>query len=143
MLGVKAAPQTIEIHDVAQLCAARHGLDLYLQRYSLPAQVTYDLLTCVQEAAKNALRFAPGPCGVQISVYVGPSDALVTVRDHGVGLDLGRVSDLPPATSSESRRGLFLLCALMDDVEFCIEDGTEARLHKGLAPEPSPQGHAA
>ena len=140
---MKAVPQTIEIHDVAQLSAARHDLDLFLQRCSLPTQVTYDLLTCIQEAAKNALRFAPDPCGVQISVNVGPSEILVTVRDHGAGLDARRATDLQPDLLSESGRGLFLLCALMDKVEFHTEGGTEVRLHKLLAPESSPRDHAA
>jgi anti-sigma regulatory factor (Ser/Thr protein kinase) len=36
---------------------------------------------------------------------------------------------------SESGRGLFLLEALMDEVEFRIEAGTEVRLRKRRPPE--------
>jgi anti-sigma regulatory factor (Ser/Thr protein kinase) len=58
------------VHHIAELGTVRHDLDLYLRRSSLPDEVTYDLLTCVKEASKNALRFAASPCGVQISVRV-------------------------------------------------------------------------
>ena len=141
--SVLIAEQTVELHDIAELGAARHELELYLHGHSLPAELTYDLLTCVQEAAKNALRFAATPCGVHVSVTVDAGEILVTVRDHGAGLDARRATDLQPDLLSESGRGLFLLCALMDKVEFHTEGGTEVRLHKLLAPESSPRDHAA
>ena len=71
---MKAESQTVEVHDIADLAAARHELEFYLRGHSLPADLTYDLLTCVQEASKNALRFAATPCGVRVSVAVGSSE---------------------------------------------------------------------
>ena len=140
---MQAAPQTIEIHDVAQLSAARHDLDLFLQRCSLPTQVTYDLLTCIQEAATNALRFAGDPRGVQISVSVASDEVVVMVRDHGAGFDLQPLGRRSPDPLNESGRGLFLLQALMDEVEFRIEGGTEVRLHKRLPLRTTTDSHAA
>jgi anti-sigma regulatory factor (Ser/Thr protein kinase) len=133
----------VEVYDIAELAAVRHDLGLQLQTYSLPAEVTYDLLTCVQEASMNALRFGASPWGVQISVTADPNEILVTVRDHGTGLDLKRLTNLPPDPMSEAGRGLFLLAALMDRVEFRVEDGTEVRLHKLLAPESAHPSHVA
>jgi len=130
--SVVMAGQTVELHDIAELGAARHELELYLNGHSLPAELTYDLLTCVQEASKNALRFAATPCGVHVSVTVDAGEILVTVCDHGAGLDLGRISELPPDPLSESGRGLFLLRTLMDEVEFRVNGGTEVRLRKRL-----------
>jgi anti-sigma regulatory factor (Ser/Thr protein kinase) len=140
---VKAESQTVEVHDIADLAAARHELEFYLRGHSLPADLTYDLLTCVQEASKNALRFAATPCGVRVSVAVGSSEILVTVRDHGSGLDLERLTGLPPDPLSESGRGLFLLQTLMDQVEFCVEEGTEVRLRKRRPPKETASGQAA
>ena len=137
------AEQTVELHDIAELGAARHELELYLHGHSLPADLTYDLLTCVQEAAKNALRFAATPCGVHVSVTVDAGEILVTVRDHGAGLDPGRLSDPPPDPLSESVRGLFLLRTLMDEVEFRIQGGTEVKLHKRLPRRSTVDRHAA
>ena len=138
-----AAQQIVEVHDIAELATVRHDLGLYLQSCSLPAQASYELLTCLQEASMNALRFGASPRGVQISVKVGPREILITVRDHGDGLELRRVSDPPPDSLSESGRGLFLLCALMDRVEFRVKNGTEVRLYKWLAPPSTPHVHLA
>ena len=93
---MKAEKQMVEVYDIAELAVVRRDLGLQLQTYSLPAEVTYDLLTCVQEASMNALRFGASPWGVQISVTVDPSEVLITVRDHGAGLDLERLTNLPP-----------------------------------------------
>lgn len=131
---MQAEQRTVEVHGIAELAAVRRDLSLYLRSRSLPARVTYDLVTCVQEASKNALRFAATPHGVQITVMVGRNEVLVTVRDHGAGLGLKPVGNLPPDPWSESGRGLFLLGALMDRVEFGFEGGTEVRLHKSLPP---------
>jgi serine/threonine-protein kinase RsbW len=129
-VSVKPRQRLIEIHNVAELSAARGDLGSYLDGYNLPPGTIYDLLTCLQEAAKNALRFAASPLGVQISVTVGSAEVTVTVRDHGPGLDLTGRENPRPDPLSESGRGLFLLQALMDEVEFHVEDGTEVRLRK-------------
>jgi anti-sigma regulatory factor (Ser/Thr protein kinase) len=130
--GMKAQTQTFEIHHVAELSQVRCDLDSYFDECSLSADLKYDLLTCVQEASKNAVRFADTPCGVHVSVTVDAAEVLVTVRDHGVGLDLEQLTDLPPDPLSESGRGLFLLRVLMDEVEFLVDEGTEVRLRRRL-----------
>ncbi len=132
---VKAEPQTVEVHHIAELGQVRHDLGLYLHSCSLPAQVTYDLLTCVQEASKNALRFATSPHGVRITVSLESDEVLVMVRDHGPGLDLEQLAEVPPDPLAETGRGLFLLQTLMDEVEFRVNGGTEVRLRKRLARE--------
>ena len=133
----------VEVHDIAELAAARRRLSLYLQGHSVPTDITYDLLTCIQEASKNALRFAATPSGVRISVTVEPAEILVTVHDCGAGLDLEHVSNRQPDPMSEAGRGLFLLAALMDSVEFRVQDGTEVRLQKRLPPRATAESHVA
>ena len=113
------------------------------ERLPLASGASYDLLTCVQEAAKNALRFAQSPDGVRIVVTASQSEVVISVRDHGTGLDLARLDDRMPDPLCESGRGLSLLVALMDKVEFRIERGTEVRLHKALRPRSRPRDHAA
>ena len=44
---------------------------------------------------------------------------------------------------SETGRGLFLLRALMDRVEFRVEGGTEVRMHKLLPLKACADSHAA
>ncbi len=137
-------------HDITHfrgLRAARHALRLYLESRSLPADVTYDLLTCVQEACKNALRFGYSPRGVNASVVVGSREIVATVRDYGAGLAAGLAagpaSGGTPDPDSESGRGLFLMVALMDRVEFLVDHGTRVTMHKRLPARPARGERAA
>jgi serine/threonine-protein kinase RsbW len=140
---VKPQSLNAEVHHIAELGRVRHDLGLYLDTCCLPAEVTYDLLTCIQEASKNALRFAPTASGVQISVMVERHEVTATVCDRGPGLDLEQLDSLPPDPESEVGRGLFLMHALMDSVEFRVEDGTEVRLRKRLPPPGAAAARAA
>jgi len=117
------------LNDLRQV---RDELRGHLEGRALPPEVTYDLLTCAQEACKNALRFAGTPRGVHASILMLPHEVVVTVRDFGAGLALEPDASLPPDPYSESGRGLFLMAALMDRVEVRVSDGTQVRLHKLL-----------
>ncbi len=86
-----------DITDFRGLRTARHTLRLYLESRALPADVTYDLLTCVHEACKNALRFGDSPRGVRASVAIGSGEVVATVRDYGAGLAAGLAADRRPA----------------------------------------------
>jgi len=125
---------THDITDIHELRVARDELRRACERRSLPADVTYDLLTCVQEACKNALRFAGGPRGVHASIAIGSTEIVATVRDWGAGLEPGKWRATPPDPYSESGRGLFLMVELMDRVEVRVDHGTHVRLHKLLPP---------
>lgn len=129
---MKAERQMIVTHDIAELPAARDELRLYLEQRRLPADVTYDLLTCVQEACKNALRFADSSRGVRTRVVVGEGEIVAIVRDYGTGLAPGSLPARLPDPDCESGRGLFLMQTLMDRVELRVDHGTELRLHKLL-----------
>ncbi len=119
-------------HSLGDLRRMRDELRLYLEGRALPPEVTYDLLTCAQEACKNALRFAGTPRGVHASILILPNEVVVTVRDFGAGLTAMPAPSPPADPYSESGRGLFLMAALMDRVEFQVGDGTQVRLHKLL-----------
>jgi anti-sigma regulatory factor (Ser/Thr protein kinase) len=140
---VKADGQIVIAHDISELHAARNELRLLLESRSLPADVTYDLLTCVQEACKNALRFAGSPRGVHASIAIGNREIVATVRDFGTGLDVGSWNAAPPDLYTESGRGLFLMAELMDRGEFRVDHGTQVRLHRLLPVAPAHQGRAA
>jgi anti-sigma regulatory factor (Ser/Thr protein kinase) len=119
-------------YGLSDLRQVREELRVHLEGRALPPEVTYDLLTCAQEACKNALRFAGTPRGVHASILILPHEVVVTVRDFGTGLAVQPDASLPPDPYSESGRGLFLMAALMDRVEVQVSDGTQVRLHKLL-----------
>jgi serine/threonine-protein kinase RsbW len=123
----------VTAHDISELQDMREELRLYLQRRSLPDDVTYDVLTCVQEACMNALRFGASSRGVRAWIVINRDEVVATVRDYGGGLDLGAPVSCPqPDAYCESGRGLFLMSELMDRVEFRVAGGTQVRLHKSL-----------
>jgi serine/threonine-protein kinase RsbW len=130
-------------HDMSELCTARDELRRSLEGRGLPADVTFDLLTCVHEACTNALRFAESPRGVRASIVVGRTEVVATVRDYGGGLIAAPPSGAPPDPESESGRGLFLMVALMDRVEFRVDHGTRVTLHKLLPVAPTHGKRAA
>ena len=72
----------------------RGELEGYFDECSLPADLKYDLLTCIYEAATNAARLPALPAN--IAVAVDAAEVLVTARDHGVGLDVELLTGLPP-----------------------------------------------
>ncbi len=130
---MKANGRMVTAHHISELQTMREELRLYLQRRSLPDDVTYDLLTCVQEACMNALRFGASPRGVRAWIVINRNEVVATVRDYGEGLALAVPVSCPePGSYCESGRGLFLMAELMDRVEFRVAGGTQVRLHKRL-----------
>jgi anti-sigma regulatory factor (Ser/Thr protein kinase) len=141
---VKANGRMVTAHDISELQSLREELRLYLQRRALPADVTYDLLTCVQEACMNALRFAASPRGVRAWIVINSNEVVATVRDYGGGLAPAVPVICPePDAYCESGRGLFLMVELMDRVEFRVAGGTQVRLHKLLPAHTIPEARVA
>ena len=66
-------------HTLGDLHRLRDELRLYLEGRALPPEITYDLLTCAQEACKNALRFADTPHGVHASILILPQEPAAAI----------------------------------------------------------------
>ena len=92
-----------------------------------------DILLCLQEAMKNAVRYSTSDRDLDIRVSLLDHAVHVEVRDHGVGF-----AHLPyrpprrPEPMDESGRGIFLMKALMDSVTLESEDGAQVRMVKRL-----------
>ncbi|NIL99443.1 MAG: hypothetical protein GTN89_00410 [Acidobacteria bacterium] len=96
-----------------------------------------DLEIALREALANAVIHGNGEDeskGVFVRCYGGSDKTLVLVRDEGVGFEPGDVPD-PRGTDRvqlDHGRGLFLMRALMDQVEF-RRSGCEVLLFKRWA----------
>jgi serine/threonine-protein kinase RsbW len=135
--------QTIAIHDIAELAEVREWLERTLRDHAIPGEARGRLLLCVHEVCANALRFGRSSDGVTVSVRFNGTKVLATVRDHGGGFDPAPLRHSCPEPECESGRGLFLMRALMDRVEFRTDHGTEVTLEK-LVPQRSRRpSHAA
>jgi anti-sigma regulatory factor (Ser/Thr protein kinase) len=81
-----------------------------------------DLELVVAELVTNAVEHGTGS-GVVVELDIDPSVVTVSVTSGG-GADLGGPSDwVMPPVGSTSGRGLALVRALVDDVEWSMTDG--------------------
>ena len=94
-----------------------------------PDDASEDIQVAVTEACANAVRHSDvGEYVVRLNVDTFACE--VEVVDLGGGFEPERVP-IPEAAEQESGRGLFLMQALVDDLEFVRDhDGTHVRLTK-------------
>ncbi len=125
--------------DAAALGGVRSGLREYLAARRVPGRAISDVVLCVQEAVTNALRFGHGG-RVEVAVWVEADEVCARVRDHGQGFSMHGSPCRPDAWRTEGR-GLFLICALMDQVMVEGADGAVVCMRRKLLPRKS--DHAA
>ena len=94
-----------------------------------------DIVLAVTEACTNVLKHAhANDEAYEVTVEVNNSNCEIRVLDRGAGFDHGSHGHDEAHGSAESGRGIFLMKALVDKVDFISEpqDGTVVRLQKGL-----------
>lgn len=104
-----------------------------------PQPVTHDVCLALSEACTNAVRHATGVDEYEVIMTVEDGGCTIEVVDLGPGfvpvtdvewLRSGVQMD-PDTFDDESGRGLVLMQALVDDLEFAVsEEGTRVRLRK-------------
>ena len=92
----------------------RAMVEAELRRHTLPDDLVDRLVLATAEACNNAILHSQSPSYV---VTVDVADALcsVTVRDAGVGFSVPDRMEMPEP-DAVSRRGLALMCVLVDEV---------------------------
>jgi serine/threonine-protein kinase RsbW len=98
-----------------------------------PTEARDDIEIAVTEACANAVRHASGVTDYQVALAVSMDGCEVEVADLGPGFDLGHLDRVEDEIDleDESGRGLVLISALVDDLEFVRqEQGTRLRLQK-------------
>jgi serine/threonine-protein kinase RsbW len=87
----------------------------------------------VTEAVSNAIRHG-SPRGqedtVELSVAASSSRLTITVHDRGPGFVPDEYELPDPLSFADHGRGLYLIHALMDEVEYRRSDGTTVRMTK-------------
>lgn len=93
----------------------------------------------MQEALKNAVRFAGSPEVIELDLRLSRCAIEVTVKDAGVGFDpVPDVGELTaPDCDALSGRGLHIIACLNDELELSNDGGARVRLVKHLT-----DGHA-
>jgi serine/threonine-protein kinase RsbW len=122
---------TLETVDNAEQAASRFAVDT-----GFDEDTVMQISMAVREAAVNAVlhgnAYDPGK-KVKVEFERTKGDLVITIRDQGKGLDLGKIPDplAPENLLKTSGRGIFLIRSFMDEVEFNPSaTGTEIKLVK-------------
>jgi serine/threonine-protein kinase RsbW len=131
--GLFLRQTTLPVHlqldgDPAPTTTLRRALDDVGARYGLAADELFDLKVAATEALTNAIRGASDGRGVDVAVEPWGGVIDVEVRNRGsFELEAARRGDI----DSEGGRGIALMFALVDEVEFASSrEGTRVRMRK-------------
>ena len=120
--------------DSASVPVVRQVFHSSLDKLGVESECLDDMELAVTEACTNVLKHASGTGDeYEVAVAVDDSTCEIRVTDTGSGFDHAAVNGAP-SSSSESGRGIQLMKALVDKVQFLSQpqDGTIVRLVKEL-----------
>jgi serine/threonine-protein kinase RsbW len=135
-------PLTLTIPNDPRLMPLVRGfVETVCQVADLDQATTDAVVLATNEAASNAIRHAHRNCPealVQIECRVGTACIEIRLLDEGEPFDLASVPDLDPAEVRVGGRGIFLMRALMDELD-CRprgKRGNALRMVKHCRPNP-------
>lgn len=126
--------------DASFVTVMRNLANSLLVDLQVPSHAISDVQVAVSEACANVVRHAEGAFDYSVSLAIGPEGCEIEVADLGPGF----ATTAPGAgtdVDAEDGRGLLLMRALMDDLEFIRRDETtRVRLtkHWDAVPEFAP-----
>jgi serine/threonine-protein kinase RsbW len=121
--------------DARYVGVMREVAGCILEQLHAPEEAVSDVQLAVTEACANAVRHAVGTAEYRVMLGVDDGSCLVEIIDVGPGFvpagDEGEVDLDAIDEESESGRGLILIRALVDDLEFVRDgDSNKVRLTK-------------
>ena len=131
--------QLVLPRDNATVPLVRHILQSTLTEFGVRADCVGDVLLAVTEASANVIEHSAGDDEYEVKVSVDEQRCEIRVIDAHNGFDPA-VADGFPGSEAERGRGLLLMQALMDGLEFESEPetGMVVRLTKDLAFDVAP-----
>jgi len=110
------------------IAAVRQAIDHLAEEHGLSDDACFELQLAVSEAVANALRHGSAEAP-HVDIVMGAHDGVIEVEVQDRGRFRPRLG-----VETESGRGLSLMVALLDEVEFCAGDGgTRVRMRKRLS----------
>lgn len=122
--------QLILPRDARYVPVLREIADSLLRGLQAPGESVYDVTVALSEACSNVVRHATGSDEYGVALTVDSACCEIKVYDLGPGIDPARLAEAAapgspePNVMAEGGRGLPLLDALVDELEFVREDHT-------------------
>lgn len=118
--------------DARYVGVTRHVAEALFAELGCPDDVSADIQVALTEACANAVRHAVDSAEYSVVLTVNDDCCEIEVVDLGPGFGtVAPRADRDVGGEVESGRGLLLMRALVDDLEFrALEDGTSVRLRK-------------
>jgi serine/threonine-protein kinase RsbW len=122
--------QLILPRDARYVPLLREVADSLLRGLDAPRESVFDVMVALSEACSNVVRHATGSEEYAVALTVDPACCEIRVYDLGPGIDPATLTRATTPGSPETNalaedgRGLPLLDALMDELEFVREDHT-------------------
>ena len=116
--------------DARYVSLLRKVTDSLLGGLDVPDETVDDVMVALSEACGNVIRHAEGTEEYGVRLCVGDEVCEIEVCDLGPGFDRAFLEESEPRASlddiaaAEDGRGLPLLRALMDDLQFTRDDDT-------------------
>lgn len=109
-----------------------------LTTFGVTPDCVADITLALSEACTNVLEHATADDEYEVRVEVDDHQCAISVKNTGNGFDAAALSGVMPDESSVRGRGVAIMRAVMDHVDFASEpeSGTIVRLVKALDAEP-------
>jgi len=129
--------------DASYVPLMRHVANFLLQHMHVPQDAVDDIQVVVSEACANVVRHAQGINVYSVTLAIDEEGCEVVVADLGADFRLPASGEAAPEAESESEtgRGIQLMRALVDDLQFLRQDDqTRVELRKRWARLPVATG---
>lgn len=111
--------------DLAQVRPTARVVQQFLAAQGCAPDTVMDCELALVEACNNAIQYAAGPASrlpIQVEARCDPAGIELRVQDHTPGFTWPEHPVLP-SPESEHGRGVFLICAVMDQVQYTRRPG--------------------
>jgi serine/threonine-protein kinase RsbW len=123
--------------DAETVALLRRVVTDALDAFGVVPDCTDDIRLALSEACSNVIEHAEDDDEYEVRVEVDEHRCALRVRQSGDGFDMSALAEVMPAPDSQRGRGIAMMRALMDRVEFRIDaDQTTVLLVKALEFDP-------
>jgi len=109
-----------------------------LRSFGVTSECVEDIRLALSEACTNVVEHAADDDEYEVRLQLDEQRVAISIKNTGAGFDADALADTMPDESSTRGRGVAIMRALMDSVEFTSEPerGTLVHLVKALAVDP-------